>query len=135
MVLPMKRKTWKSTNAERARGRNKSRVSRSKRKCHGSALISSQHIIQFRFNLVIRRLRLLVKHDRNEFAAYGTNHKHTRPASQIIHARSEESRGKHISFFFPTCLTHEILFIINFIRFARKTSQFISIRTGWWKMT
>jgi len=115
---------------------SQSRVSRPERKCHGSALISSWRIIQFRFNLVIRQLRLLVKHDRNESAAYGTNHKHARPAPPN-HSRSLRRDQGETYFFFPsTCLTHEILFVINFIRFARKASHIglFQLKTGRRKM-
>lgn len=112
-------------------GRNtsQSRVSRPERKCHGSALISSWHIIQFRFNLVIRRLRLLVKHDGNESVAFGTNHKHAPSSSNPSLVLRFRIHSADIFFFVPRAV--EILFVIHFIRFAWKKGQprrFVSIK-------
>jgi len=98
MVLPMRRKAargqWRAGRAATEHSSmvetSQPRVSRTERKCHGSALISSRRIIQFRFNFVIRRLRLLVKHDRNESVAFGTNHKHGRTTLRIPRAHSEQ---------------------------------------------
>lgn len=126
MAPPIKRKVAHTVHIY-GRNTSQSRVSRPERKCHGSALISSWRIIQFRFNLVIRRLRLLVKHDGNESAAFGTNHKHAPSSSNPSLVLASGYTVRVNIFFVPPAV--EILFVINFIRFAReKKRSAMSIR-------